>query len=106
MNNLTHDTINKSLLLNWLYMAKRDVELAELGNWIEAKTEGEYRLVKNSSVEKEASISRQLDKECLLEGAYRINLDGKGITPITKTEADSAALEVKEIIAAHQYSAH
>ena len=78
MNNLTHDTINKSLLLNWLYMAKRDVELAELGNWIEAKTEGEYRLVKNSSVEKEASISRQLDKECLLEGAHRIDLDGKG----------------------------
>ena len=64
MNNLTNDTINKSLLLNWLYMAKRDVELAELGNWIEAKTEGEYRLVRNSSGAKGSNISGQLDNEC------------------------------------------
>ena len=64
MNNLTHDTINKSLLLNWLYMAKRDVELKELGNWIEAKTEGEYRLIRKFSGVKGANTSGQLDKEC------------------------------------------
>ena len=45
-------------------------------------------------------------KECLLEGVNRVDLDGHNITPITKMEADSAASEVKEIINAHQYSAH
>ena len=64
MNNLPNNTINKSLLLNWLYMAKRDVELAELGNWIEAKTEGEYRLVRKSVTTQEAGVSGQLNKEC------------------------------------------
>ena len=63
MNNLPNNTINKSLLLNWLYMAKRDVEITELGNWIEAKTEGEYRLVRKSVTTQEAGVSGQLNKE-------------------------------------------
>lgn len=64
MNNLPNNTINKSLLLNWLYMAKRDVELTELGNWIETKTEGEYRLVKQSVAPRDSSKLPELDKEC------------------------------------------
>jgi len=45
-------------------MAKRDVEITELGNWIEAKTEGEYRLVRKSAVAQEVGVSGQLNKEC------------------------------------------
>jgi hypothetical protein len=36
----TKDTINKSLLLNWLYSADRELPVKELGKWIEAKTDG------------------------------------------------------------------
>ena len=63
MNYTIPNTINKSLLLNWLYMAKRDVPLAELGNWIEAKTEGEYRLVKESVAPRDSSNLSQLRYE-------------------------------------------
>lgn len=45
-------------------------------------------------------------KECFIEGVCRVDLEGSEITPITKAEAELAASEVKEIIAAHQYSAH
>ena len=30
------DTINKSILLNWLYSADKELPLSELGKWIEA----------------------------------------------------------------------
>ena len=40
------DTINKSVLLNWLYSADKDVPIEELGRWIEARTNGLYTLVK------------------------------------------------------------
>jgi hypothetical protein len=44
----TKDTINKSLLLNWLNSANQDLALEDLGKWLEAKTNGEYVLIKNS----------------------------------------------------------
>jgi len=40
------DTINKSILLNWLYSADKDLPLQDLGRWIAAKTNGKYTLVK------------------------------------------------------------
>jgi len=40
------DTINKSILLNWLYSADRERPVSELGKWIEARTGGKYTLVK------------------------------------------------------------
>ena len=40
------DTINKSILLNWLYSADKELPLSELGKWIEARTDGKYTLVK------------------------------------------------------------
>ena len=40
------DTINKSILLNWLYSADKDLSIVELGKWIEARTDGKYTLVK------------------------------------------------------------
>ena len=46
MNKKPQDTINKSLLLNWLYQADKDLPLDELGQWIAAKTEGRYLLIK------------------------------------------------------------
>ena len=30
------DTINKSILLNWLYSADKELSIIELGRWIEA----------------------------------------------------------------------
>jgi hypothetical protein len=44
----TKDTINKSLLLNWLNSANQDLALEDLGKWLEAKTNGDYVLIKNS----------------------------------------------------------
>ena len=44
------DTINKSLLLNWLYFSDEDLPLEELSKWISAKTDGKYVLIKNSNV--------------------------------------------------------
>ncbi len=40
------DTINKSILLNWLYLANKNLSILELGKWIEARTQGKYTLVK------------------------------------------------------------
>ena len=40
------DTINKSILLNWLYSAYKELSISELGRWIEARTDGKYTLVK------------------------------------------------------------
>ena len=40
------DTINKSVLLHWLYAADKEVPIEELGRWIAAKTNGQYTLVK------------------------------------------------------------
>ena len=40
------DTINKSILLNWLYSADKELSISELARWIEARTDGKYTLVK------------------------------------------------------------
>ena len=42
------DTINKSILLNWLYSADKELPVSELGKWIEARTGGKYTLVKKN----------------------------------------------------------
>ena len=46
---MTEDTINKPLLLNWLYSSDKDLPLEELGIWIAAKTDGKYSLVKKTA---------------------------------------------------------
>ena len=51
MQNDKEDTINKSLLLNWLYSFDKDLPLEELGKWIAAKTDGKYSLVKKQQRE-------------------------------------------------------
>jgi hypothetical protein len=58
MNKETQYTINKSLLLNWLYSADKDLSLEELGRWIEAKTDGTYKLVRNN----DTNLTSPLDK--------------------------------------------
>ncbi len=40
------DIINKSILLNWLYSADKELPVSELGKWIEARTGGKYTLIK------------------------------------------------------------
>jgi hypothetical protein len=40
------DTINKSVLLNWLYSADTEVSIEQLGQWISAKTNGAYAIIK------------------------------------------------------------
>ena len=46
MKQNNQDTINKSVLLNWLYSADQEVSLEQLGSWITARTNGRYVLVK------------------------------------------------------------
>ena len=40
------DTINKSILLNWLDSADKELLIEDLGRWIKARTNGKYTLVK------------------------------------------------------------
>jgi hypothetical protein len=40
------DTINKSLLLNWLYLADKNLPVEELNKWLTAKTGGRYTIVR------------------------------------------------------------
>jgi len=49
MNNDSRNTINKSILLNWLYLTNRDVSLEALCKFIEDKTNGRYVLVKKDN---------------------------------------------------------
>ena len=50
------DTINKSILLNWLYSADKELPLSELGKWIEARTDGKYTIVKKEQTTDVAAI--------------------------------------------------
>ncbi|WPY01907.1 hypothetical protein Trichorick_01831 (plasmid) [Candidatus Trichorickettsia mobilis] len=56
MNKEPQNTINKSLLLNWLYQADKDLPLDELGRWIAAKTEGKYVLIKADNAKPLSSL--------------------------------------------------
>jgi len=47
--NTKEDTINKSLLLNCLSVSDENIPVSDLGAWIEAKTNGEYKLIKEAS---------------------------------------------------------
>lgn len=58
MNKKPQDMINKSLLLNWLYQADKDLPLDELGQWIAAKTEGRYLLIKTDNAEALSSLMK------------------------------------------------
>lgn len=42
------DTVNKSLLLNWLSSADKDLPIEELNKWLTAKTDGRYTIVKTA----------------------------------------------------------
>ena len=57
MNKKPQDTINKSLLLNWIYQADKDLPLDELGRWIAAKTDGRYLLIKTDNAEALSSLN-------------------------------------------------
>lgn len=50
------DTINKSILLSWLYSADKDLPILELGRWIAAKTDGRYVLIKTDNVKPLSSL--------------------------------------------------
>jgi hypothetical protein len=40
------DTINKSILLNWLYSSGKEVSIMQLGQWISTGTNGKYTMIK------------------------------------------------------------
>ena len=60
MNNDSKTTINKSILLNWLYLTNRDVPLEALGKFIEDKTNGQYVLVKKNNRDARINSTRQV----------------------------------------------
>lgn len=49
--------INKSILLNWLYSVNKELPIEELGQWITAKTNGQYVLTKNTNIEPHTQIT-------------------------------------------------
>ncbi len=57
------DTINKSILLNWLYSADKELPLSELGKWIEARTQGKYTLVKKEQKVDSVEIAKNLNNK-------------------------------------------
>jgi hypothetical protein len=40
------ETINKSLLLNWLYASEKNLPIADLRKWLEGNTNGKYTIIK------------------------------------------------------------
>jgi len=44
------DTINKSLLLNWLYASDKNLPIEELKRWLKGNTNGRYTIVKKDAV--------------------------------------------------------
>ena len=50
------DTINKSILLNCLYSADKELPIVELGKWIEARTGGKYTLIQKEQETDDAAI--------------------------------------------------
>ena len=57
------DTINKSILLNWLYSADKDLPVLELARWIEARTGGRYTLVKKEREEVDLPLAENLNNK-------------------------------------------
>jgi len=57
------DTINKSILLNWLYSADKDLPLQDLGRWIAAKTNGKYTLVKKKQEADSVAVTECLNNK-------------------------------------------
>ena len=57
------DTINKSILLNWLYSADKELSIIELGRWIEARTGGRYTLVKKEREEVDLPLAENLNNK-------------------------------------------
>ena len=57
------DTINKSILLNWLYSADKDLLILELGKWIEARTDGKYTLIKKEQEAGSVAVAENLNNK-------------------------------------------
>ena len=57
------DTINKSILLNWLYSADKELSIIELGRWIEARTGGRYTIVKKEREEVVLPLAENLNNK-------------------------------------------
>ena len=57
------DTINKSILLNWLYSADKELSISELGRWIESRTNGKYTLIKKEQEDVTLPITESLNNK-------------------------------------------
>ena len=57
------DTINKSILLNWLYSADKELSISELGRWIEARTDGKYILIKKEQEAVSVTVAENLNNK-------------------------------------------
>jgi len=52
-----NDTIDKLMLLNWLSSSGNEIPIEELGNYIAAKTNGKYILIKQENEVNQTSVS-------------------------------------------------
>ena len=57
------DTINKSILLNWLYSADKELPVSELGRWIESRTNGKYTLIKKEQEAGSVTVAENLNNK-------------------------------------------
>lgn len=46
---LQQGTLAKNEILNWLFLTDRQVSIEKLGQWLEANTNGEYKIVKTAT---------------------------------------------------------
>ncbi|MDP4709178.1 MAG: hypothetical protein NWS20_04165 [Rickettsiaceae bacterium] len=54
------DTINKSLLLNWLYASDKNLPITELKRWLEGNTNAEYTIIKKNT-KNHSIITKSID---------------------------------------------
>ena len=50
MKQETINKINKSILLNYLHSADDELSIEELSNWLEARTNGKYVIVRKDQI--------------------------------------------------------
>ena len=57
------DTVNKSVLLNWLYSAPAEVPIEQLGKWLSVKTNGTYTIIKKEQGDTDSSMVDNLNNK-------------------------------------------
>ena len=55
-------TINRSLLLNWISVSDENLPIKELGAWIGARTNGEYKIIRQKNINNNVKLCRTTNR--------------------------------------------